>query len=390
MFLVFESIAWGMEHVSYNAALLKTIRLAFPNESISFYGEDAHLGLVRKQGDKEFAASIAWRKMVLPPRQSGFYGRLRSDFRNVKFLLNELNENPRQDILVITGNASILWALKHYVRTIHKDKKIQTIIHGDFSTLHRIPRRGLLNPFYYPGSLKIALKRTGYESLQHIVLEKAVRDAIVENMPFLRDNVFVLELPVPIDDHRIEITDSTPPFHFGFLGRATEQKGFSTYLAVASEILQRFPGKAKFHLVGRISDRQKRTIRSKLGFLDETPGMERMSRNEYLKRLMKLHFVCLFYNQYYRDCASGVFLDSIASGKPIIATKLPIFTNIQKRFGDIGYLCLSNEITETISHIIQTNDTDRYKRQVFNIEQVKASRTPEALAPKYLKLVNFL
>jgi hypothetical protein len=69
---------------------------------------------------------------------------------------------------------------------------------------------------------------------------------------------------------------------------------------------------------------------------------------------------------------------------------LPIFTNIQKSFGDIGYLCKNNEIYETICSIIQTNDSDRYKRQVLNMSHVKASRTPETLAMKYLELINSL
>jgi hypothetical protein len=81
---------------------------------------------------------------------------------------------------------------------------------------------------------------------------------------------------------------------------------------------------------------------------------------------------------------------NIASGKPIIATQLPMFTLIQKRFGDIGYLCQNNEITKTVSNIIHKKDFDRYKRQILNIGQVKAYRTTESLAIKYRQLVNCL
>jgi glycosyltransferase involved in cell wall biosynthesis len=390
MFLVGEPIAVGMVHVPFNAALLRTIYFAFPNDIICFFAEHSHLKHVREQIGEKFAASIVWRKLVLPPKNAGFYTRLPSDFKTVKFLLNELKENPQKDVLVITGNASILWALKFYVRTKHKDKKVQVINHGNFTTLHRTPRKSIFNPFYYIGSLKTALRLSRYESFQHIVLEEAVRDAILQNMPLLQNGIFVLDHPIPVDRQNIEINNFDPPIQFGFLGRATEKKGFSKYLAVASEISKRFPGQVKFHHIGWISDKQKRVNHSKMAFLSETPGTERMSRIEYLNRLKNLHFVCLFYDEYYEYCASGVLMDSIACGKPIIATQLPIFTTIQKRFGDIGYLCKNNEISETISSIIQTNDSDRYKRQVLNMSHVKASRTPETLAMKYLKLVNCL
>jgi glycosyltransferase involved in cell wall biosynthesis len=390
MFLVCESIARGLEHTPFNAALLKTISFAFPNDIICFYAEDFHLEEVREQIGNELAASIVWKKMVLPSRHSSFYTRVLSDFKTAKFLLNELNKNPRTDVLVITGNASILWALKYYVGTKHNDKRVQVIIHGDFSTLHRTPRKSVLNPFYYVGSLKTALKIPGYKRLQHIVLEETVRDAILKKMPFLRNNLSVLDHPIPVDKQQVELNNLDPPIQFGYLGRASEKKGFSAYLAVASEISRRFPGQAKFHIIGPLSDKIRYANYSKMNFLTETPGTEEMSRNEYVKRLKRLHFVCLFHNKYYESCASGVLMDSIAWEKPIIATQLPIFENIEQRFGDIGYLCRKNEFIEAISSIIKKNDSQRYRRQVVNMSHVKASRIPEKLAMKYLEIFSCL
>jgi glycosyltransferase involved in cell wall biosynthesis len=390
MFLVCESIASGMEHVPFNAALLRTIHFAFPNDIIYFYAEDSHSEYIRELIGEKLAASIVWMKLVLPSRHSSFYTRLFSDFKTVNFLLNALNENPQKDVLVITGNASILWALKYYVRTKHRDKRVQVIIHGDFSTLHRTPRRNVLNPFYYIGSLKTALKIPGYKRLQHIVLEETVRDVILKKMPFLSNSLSVLDHPVPVDKQQVEINNLDPPIQFGYLGRASEKKGFSAYLAVASEISRRFPGQAKFHFIGPLSDKIRYKNLSKMEFLSEKPGTEEMSRNEYINRLKQLHFVCLFHDKYYLSCASGVLMDSIAWEKPIIATQLPIFMAIEQRFGEIGYLCRENEFSETISSIIQKNDFQRYKHQVVNMSHVKASRVPETVAMKYFELVNYL
>ena len=133
MYLVCEPIAWGLEHVPFNAALLRTIRLAFPNDTIYFYGEESHLEHVREYIGTEFAASIIWRVVILPRRNSSFFNRLRSDFILLRFLLNKLNKKHTSHVLVITGNPSILWAVNFFVKTVHKDKKIQIILHGGFS-----------------------------------------------------------------------------------------------------------------------------------------------------------------------------------------------------------------------------------------------------------------
>jgi glycosyltransferase involved in cell wall biosynthesis len=390
MFIICESIAWGAEHVPFNSALLMTIRLAYPNDVIRFYAEESHLEKVRERIGPQNAFSIVWRKLKLPLRHSNFYARLVLDFKNTKFLLNELNERFKDGVLVITGNASILRALKYYLGSTHKKKKVQVILHGDFSTLRRTPRKSILNPLYYIGSLKTALRLSGYEKLQHIVLEESVRDAILKQMPFLGKSVSVLDHPVPIDKQNVLINKLKPPIHFGFLGRASEKKGFSEYLNVASEISKLFSGLVQFHHIGRVSGNYRLANHLKMVSLCETSETQRMNRNEYVNRLMNLHFVCLFFDKYYETSASGVLLDSIAFKKPIIATQLPIFMNIQKRYGDIGYLCRNNEFNEIIGTIIKEIDSDRYKQQVENLSKVKTSRTPEKLATKYLELVKLL
>ena len=76
MFLVCEPIAWGMEHVAFNAALLRTICFAFPNDKVSFYAENDHAKFVQEQLGEELEASIVWGELALPARHSKFFSRL--------------------------------------------------------------------------------------------------------------------------------------------------------------------------------------------------------------------------------------------------------------------------------------------------------------------------
>ena len=235
-----------MEHVPFNSAFLRTIRHAYPDDTICFYAEESHSEHVREQIGEEFAASIIWKKLILPPRHSSFYARLHLDFKNVKVLLNQLNENPQNHVLVITGNPSLLRALKFIASTVHRDKKIQVIIHGDLEPLgSRRSLRRWIDPLYRISSIRTALKMFGYKRIQHIVLEEAIRDAVIKEIPLLKDSISVLEHPIPLDEYTGEADSLSIPINFGFLGLATEHKGFLVYLNVAADISKRFPDTGK-------------------------------------------------------------------------------------------------------------------------------------------------
>jgi len=388
MFIVCEPIAQGLEHIPFNAALLKTIRIAYPDKRINFWGEVTHIEEIKKQLGITYSATISWSTLALPQRHSGFYKRFVPDRKTIKSLLNVLNEEASGAVLVITfGNASIMWTLKYYVASVKRDKRIQVILHGDFSKLrYRTSLKNHLNPFYHIGTLKTALRFACDQRIQYIVLEKAIHDAIMEEMPFLRDRFSVFEHPVPGDDKPVGICDLRSPVQIGFLGSASERKGFKRYLQVAADVKRQLPGLVDFHLIGYISEHQK-------GYdfdcLNDQPNTQRLKRKEYIDRLNKLHFVCLFYDKEYELTASGVLLDCMEYGKPIIASRLPIFETLERKLHDIGYLCNADEFSSTIVNIIKNDDPKRYEKQVQNMLRAKDSRTPEALANLYRGLIDY-
>jgi glycosyltransferase involved in cell wall biosynthesis len=391
MFIVCESVAWGMEHVPFNTSLLRTIRYAFPDDAIRFYGEESHIGYIRQQIGAEFDRSIIWKSLTLPPRHAGFYRRISSDFKRVHFLLNKLDEHSTKHALVMSANRSTLWAIKSLVSSIHKDKKIQAIIHGDFYPLSfgRFAKRNF-SPLYRISSMKTALKLTGDKRIQQVVLEESVRDSVVKKIPSLKNHLSVLDHPIPVDEYLREDNWLSLPIHFGFLGHVTHRKGFPLYLKVAADISKRFPGQVKFHVIGRVSERYKQPNPSEMTFLSDLPDTRRLDRSEFIRRLNQLHFVCMFFDEAYEYTASGVLLDCIAFGKPIIATRLTTFENLENRYGDIGYLCEPHEIVETISSMVKQNDSDRYKEQVSNLLRIKESRSPAALSIRYRELIEKL
>ena len=110
-----------------------------------------------------------------------------------------------------------------------------------------------------------------------------------------------------------------------------------------------------------------------------------MGRRDFIQSVKQLHLVIFPHHPRHYDLSpSGTLLDAIAWEKPLLARSLPIFEDMLKNHGDIGYLFRNDmELREVVEHIIQKRDKLHHHRQVLNIRKARASRTSEALAATY-------
>ena len=389
-FLVCEPIARGLEHVPFNAGLLTIIRTGHPERRIVFCAESEHSEHVRRQLGEDIASSIEWSTITVPARDAEFYRRLPSDFRRVRGLLERVKSDNSSVVCTFSsGNASILWSLKFLVSTFHRAARVQVVLHGDFSLLrYRTSLRRHLNPLYHLGSFRTAIRWACDRRVQHVVLEESVRDAVVEKYSFLRDRFVVLDHPLPGDRNDLEPRLLASPVCFGFLGRAYESKGFSSFLAVAVDISTRFPGLAEFHLIGSVDAQQQEQYATELTFLAIRPETATLDRGRFLDRLGRMHYVCLFYDDTYEFTASGVLLDCVEWGKPIVGSRRSLFVHLEREFGEIGYLCDETEAQSVIEGLLMALDSGRYHRQVEAMLAIKVSRGPSVLAQRYSQLVE--
>ena len=98
-----------------------------------------------------------------------------------------------------------------------------------------------------------------------------------------------------------------------------------------------------------------------------------------------LHFIVLPHEAGpYTLTASGVLLDAIAWGKPVICRRIPIFESMFRKHGDIGYLFDDDEdLIGVVEKIVEEADNARYRRQIDNLRDARKTRHPEALAEPY-------
>jgi hypothetical protein len=382
MIMVCDPVCWSLEHVPVNAGIVEMIRLAFPAEEIVFVGEASHLHQVRAQLSSEVSLSISWKAVAISPRYASFFVRSRHDLKLLRHLLKMGRKDPDSLLLLAACAPATLMALKLLLYcSTSRGKKVQIVLHGCLDALKGWRSR---NPVLRMQDMKAALTFGSNRDLQYIVLEEPIRNAVGQILPSLEPHMGVLDHPIPTNEEPQGEIEFRRPLKFGFLGMASEAKGFRLFQEGASTVTAKYPGLVEFHAVGWMDKQSNMATDS----LITKPGTWLMSRVDYIRQLHTLHFVCLLYEgPHYQLSPSGVLLDAIAWEKPIIASPLPIVENLVSRFGDIGYLCAGQkQLCEIIGQIIEREDVDHYRKQVASMRKVRLSRTPKYLAPTYRHL----
>jgi glycosyltransferase involved in cell wall biosynthesis len=226
----------------------------------------------------------------------------------------------------------------------------------------------------------------GNTGIQYLVLEESIRNTMRESLPFLSGRIEALDHPIPPNGVQSQISELNDPIRFGFLGFALKAKGFPLFVDVANAITSKYERRVEFHAIGRTAE-DGSTVHG-MEALATKPTRMQMTRNEFMTSVSQLHYIVLPHEPGpYALTASGVLLDAIALGKPVIARKIPIFESIFLKHGDIGYLFdKDSELRSVVEQILQVPDTLRYRRQVLNLRSLRKARDPEALAIAYREI----
>jgi len=385
MIVAIEPICHNSEHVPVNTSVLEILKYAYPEESLHFYGEAHHVDQIRKMIRTDIESTITWETVSIPYRHAGFFQRLPDDFKIIHNMVQEIKPQGKNiKILLTAANPSMIWALKLLCPLKLRKYQIQIIMHGGLSGISGWRSQ---NPFIRIQDQLSAFSFFNWKNINYIVLEGFIKDRLLKSVPKLGGNVWTLAHPFPELQQHHNLLELKKPIRFGYLGVATERKGFTQFLKTAAIINKKLPAEAEFHAIGRIHGEYRGKDLPELRFLSTQPGTVQLSREDFIAKLKTMHFVCFFFDeQYYRYSASGVLLDAIAFEKPIIGSKLKIFQDLTHEFGDIGYLCESQSYTEAIHNIVKTRDSEKYRRQVENLLKLKNKRMPQTLASKYRRI----
>jgi glycosyltransferase involved in cell wall biosynthesis len=380
MIVVCEPICWGWEHVPVNAALLEIVCRAFPSREIAFYAEASHLTKVKSELSGVASETVTWRPIPRPRRHAPPRARWYPDIKLITQLLSVVRKRRDGHLLLCLANPEMVLALKALVRLgVVGDTTIQIVCHGALAHIKGWRSR---NPFVRLRDWRTALTVGNDRRIQFIILEEPVRKTVIDLLPGIQSHVAQLDHPILPNDSRDQDADFREPFRFGFLGLATDAKGFPAFLEMATILKQRFSDRVEFHAIGTVSP-DSPTL--SMDALTVRPGNTKRERSEFVRAIRQLHYVCLPYRgTHYELSPSGVLMDAIAYGKPMLSVGIPLVKDLFQRFGDIGYLCSdTSSFCDTITKIVTEADEGRYRRQVKALRDVRESRTSEALFPAY-------
>ncbi|MGB0722025.1 MAG: glycosyltransferase [Gammaproteobacteria bacterium] len=385
MILVSEPICHGAEHAPFNAALLATVRHAYPDEEIHFAAEPSHLAEVRQQLPESLHSGFGLHSAPVPPRRAGNDERRSGERALIQRLATQF-AGARQ--WLFSGSADTTFSALGALRDRELKRRTLAVLHGNLSEITGWRSR---NPLVRRKDLRSGLERTAIQGVRFLVLEHAIGDALRAEMPNIAQNVHVLEHPI-IADAGATGADAPeppgqPPVRVGFLGMANSPKGFDLFLKVAERVKQHCPEGIQFHTIGpRAPDMEP----ADWAALDTPPWDRWLSAEEYREGVLGMNFVIMPYQaQHYRWSASGVLLDAIRYGRPVIALRNPVMENLFQRHGDIGYLCdQDNHMVVTISERLRHPDPAHYRAQRKALARMLEARQPETLAPTYRAIAN--
>jgi hypothetical protein len=369
----------GPAHVPFNAGMLTTIRAAFPKEDLAFYGAAKHVEELQKQVGPRLASSIAWREILPPESSTRYIKRFLRELSVIWRLLGILAQDSPSRLILTSAYPSAVLATKVARWFQPKHTPVQIVLHG----LSGVVGSRYRNPLRRFQDMRTALTLLGNNGIQYLFLEESIRNAVLQNLPFLSGNVEALEHPVAPNEGLTLSAELTQPIRFGFLGLADQAKGFPVFHELAKRITATHGSLAEFHAIGHLPKNGKLVLG--LEALSTKPGNTLMSREDYLEAVKMLHFIVLPHQALsYNLTASGVLLDAITWEKPIIARTIPIFEMMFERYGDIGYLFDDDaELIGIAEEILQSTDKVRYQRQVLHLRSLRMSRSPESLAKIY-------
>ncbi len=387
MILVFEMNWTGTVHAPGNAATLQTFVHGCPEQQIRVFAEQAHIDELQRDPALNGLRTISYGPIAIYPHHQGkpgivSWGRFCLEFRTIRTAVQAVPAGTPCLIVLISTTSTGIYAAA-LAASLRRNTYVQIGLHGDLNEINTHRSR---NPLSRAFDLTSAMTRN-WRTLRFLVLEEAIKDELATMAPAAAARTDVLPLPINISEVSADIEVSLSyPLRIGFVGQATLAKGIDIFLEIAREMTERHPGRLEFFVIGRAYPGAEMPDFSVLAHPIAT---DYLAREQFMRMISELHYVFLpFQGDYYRLAASGALIDAVTWLKPIIAGELPIVANWFNTFGDIGYLCVDPAaMRDQIDNIVQTLDSEHYRRQVDALRHARGSRTPELLGRRYRDIV---
>lgn len=350
----------GLQHVPFNAALLKTASLAMPGANLVFSGETEHAAAVRQalEGtcrDQNICWQTAFGGIVRGESVAGI-PRLWSD----AFRLRQYCKKEKVDVLILCSASPALLAAIAAMRP--RRTAVLVFMHACLAQLRFNPvTQCLRNPLSIHAVARIPIP----SGLRVVVLGKPILDN-------LRSMGLAVRRWESIDHPCLNTQEepATPPLpvRFGYLA------GFERGDSGTREMLERVRSSTGcgINWIGR-----------------ESASSGALPTGEYRRRLGESHYaIWLGDASSARLRASATFLDAIAMGRPLVYLKNDFIGYYDSHRGPFGYpVSSAAELENLLISLARAPLDEDYNRLSQTALAVSRTFSPETVAPELQSII---
>lgn len=343
MIVVAEPQLHGDVHVPFNAALLASVRLLGGSAPVLFLAEGTHLKLVREYLRRyEIDTSrIEWSEVDLSAgRAKGRVARLREQVSDQITCMAAARRHDATRMVLASSSVEGLLAT-HLLASFWKLPPIWVVPHGALDRLN--------SPSWLVRAVsRLVASASRKSGVTLVLLSRETCDSLVRDYPQLRGSVCWIDHPYlfrGLPRHSGE----RRRLRFGFLGVASRAKGFPVFLQLAREAgLRRLD--ADFIAVGYSKESYST---EELSWLTEHPASEPLPRERFEEMLGTVDFAIVPYEPArYRYVASGVFMDCLSFGIPILTVHGTHFADAVAEHCGLGEVLPSEEaLSHRVAHL---------------------------------------
>lgn len=382
--------AWYTQfgHIQFNRAFLSVIEQAFPEARVSFACPATYRRDMETAGGVRLNVSH-W----IETRAWSHPGHTPSEFVRRTVWLREMlrrlrrEGSPATEIIVLGASGPIILALSAArLLSFEWSCRAATILHGGDEIVRGWQPR---NPLRRLFTFQTAVRLLPWLRVRAIAAEDFICSGLQKLFPRQAESFRCI--PMAFDE--IEAADPVrsvspgPALRVAFVGQATPHKGFREFLQLATLARNAGGSTGEFRAAGAVRadtrDLDQSALQRRAG---ETP----IDRSDLVEELRSADLVFTWQSDYYALSSSGVLLDCIGHGVPLIGRRSVAIAELEQRYGPCGLFENDVEVLfEALRSLATSGDRNRRLAEwKHNLAKARADRSARALAAAARQVVE--
>jgi glycosyltransferase involved in cell wall biosynthesis len=329
--LLIEPCHAELGHAPFNRAFAAMIREAFPAAKIAFACAPGHRDSLASHASERQIAD-AWIDAEAWPHPNFSWLECWKRYRwlaGVIGRMRRLHGEPSHVVVLGSSGPLLLAMFAARALLLKRACRMLAVLHGNANEIvHGWRPR---NPVRRATSFRSALALLRVSRVELIALEAWIAGKLRSAFPRHAESITFIPHGVDADEQLPAATRSHSTLRVLFVGQATPYKGFAEFVRLATLVT---PGdELEFRAVGSVRPDVRGIDQSALARRASERGV---SRAEMLDEIGHGDLVFMWQSEHYALSPSGVLLDCVNLGIPMVGRRNLAIEEIERRYGPVG------------------------------------------------------